>query len=53
MPEHEAISSLVSWSTAGLLIAFVAFLLVVWNIWRRKNRAEQDRAARLPLEDDK
>ncbi len=35
------------------LLGFVAFLLLVWAVWRRKAQPEHERAAQLPfLEDD-
>lgn len=34
------------------LMGFVAFLLLVWYVWRRQAQPEHERAAQLPFLDD-
>ena len=34
------------------LLGFVAFLLLVWRVWRREAQPSHDRAAALPFIED-
>lgn len=34
------------------LLGFVAFMLLVWRVWRRAAQPEHDRAAALPFAQD-
>jgi cbb3-type cytochrome oxidase subunit 3 len=45
-------SGLVSFAEIALVLALIAFAVIVFLTFRRRNRAEHERARYLPLESD-
>ena len=46
-------AGLAGYAEVALVLFFLAFALIVWRIFRRRRARFWDRAAQLPLEDDR
>lgn len=44
-------ANLDQYAQVGLIAFIVAFSLIVWRIFSRRNKSQYDAAARLPLDD--
>jgi cbb3-type cytochrome oxidase subunit 3 len=45
-------SGLAWYAEVALVLFFLAFLLVVWRVFKPSLKAKYDRAARMPLDDE-
>lgn len=52
LTEIMSASGLSRYAEVALVLFFVAFLLIVWRIFRPSKKREFDRAATLPLDED-
>ena len=40
------------YAEVGLILFFIAFLVIIWRIYRPSKKSQYDKAARMPLDDE-